>query len=398
MNTVLQIIKIVELALLAYLGLNVLYIFFFSVAGNFRRSWRGISADKNRKMAVLIPGYKEDQVIVHVAEHALQQDYPSEYYDVIIIADSFQESTLDMLRKLPVKIVEVSFELSTKSKALNKAMDQLPEDYDLAVILDADNLMEQSFLTKINHAFDENFLALQGHRVAKNTDTSFAILDAISEEINNHIFRQGHRAVSLSSALIGSAMAFDYLFFKNAMKQIKAIGGFDKELELKFAKERIKIEYLDKALVYDEKIQSDKSFSSQRRRWLSAQFIYFSKSFGDALKQFLLHGNIEYFNKSIQFVQLPRVLLIGITTILLIIALIFGSFLLVQLWVLIWVLCVLALFMAVPRKFYNRRTLKAVLTLPKTFMLMFLSLFRLKGANKKFIHTPHTTTGDKNNS
>jgi len=52
---------------------------------------------------------------------------------------------------------------------------------------------------------------------------------------------------------------------------------------------------------------------------------------------------------------------------------------------------VLAFFMAVPKKFYNVQTVKAVLTLPKAFGVMFLSLFKLKGANKKFIHTQHGT-------
>jgi hypothetical protein len=33
--------------------------------------------------------------------------------------------------------------------------------------------------------------------------------------------------------------------------------------------------------------------------------------------------------------------------------------------------------------------LKAIFSLPRAFLLMFGSLFKLKGANKKFIHTVH---------
>jgi hypothetical protein len=43
-------------------------------------------------------------------------------------------------------------------------------------------------LKKINAAFEYDFIAVQGHRTAKNTNNSWAILDAISEEINNNIF------------------------------------------------------------------------------------------------------------------------------------------------------------------------------------------------------------------
>jgi len=100
----------------------------------------------------------------------------------------------------------------------------------MVVILDADNLMAKDFLKRMNLGFANGFKVIQGHRIAKNSDTSFALLDGISEEINNHIFRQGHRAAGLSSALIGSAMGFEYVLFKRFMIDIDAIGGFDKEL------------------------------------------------------------------------------------------------------------------------------------------------------------------------
>ena len=50
-------------------------------------------------------------------------------------------------------------------------------------------------------------------------------------------------------------MGFEYGLLKSMMKTVNAVGGFDKELEFKFAAEKIKIEYLDDAVVLDEKIQ-----------------------------------------------------------------------------------------------------------------------------------------------
>ena len=105
---------------------------------------------KLKKMAVLIPGYKEDAVILDVARKALQQDYPPSLYDVVVIADSFQKDTLERLSHLPIKVIEVSFEKSTKSKALNKAMANLSDSYDVAVVLDADNIMAKGKDTRKN--------------------------------------------------------------------------------------------------------------------------------------------------------------------------------------------------------------------------------------------------------
>ena len=256
MNIILfNIYLIMQIAVMVLLALATLYLFVFAFAGIFYRQPVLPVAKVIRKIAVLIPGYKEDEVIVEVATDALKQEYPTDMYDVVVIADSFRTETLETLRILPIKVIVVNFDKSTKSKALNKAMEHLPNEYDIAVVLDADNLMAPDFLTKINAAFDAGFIAIQGHRTAKNMNTSLAVLDAISEEINNHIFRKGHRVLGLSSAIIGSGMAFDYQFFKNMMLNIKAIGGFDKEIELKMLKDGHTIGYLDDALVYDEKVQ-----------------------------------------------------------------------------------------------------------------------------------------------
>ncbi len=387
-----------EFLLIGYFGFASIYVFIFSFAGLFRAKTRNEILQKQRKFAVLIPGYKEDNVIVEVAKSALQQSYPSELYDVVIIADSFQEKTLNELRKLSIRLVEVSFEKSTKSKALNQAMKVIGDGYDVALILDADNIMEDHFIEKVNNAFNQGYKVVQGHRIAKNTNTSFAILDAISEEVNNHIFRKGHRVLGLSSALIGSGMAFDYYFFKNTMANVNAVGGFDKELELKLLKNRTKIEYLNNALVLDEKVQKSEVFSNQRKRWLSAQFIYFGRYFVPGLKELFTKGNIDFFDKVYQMVSPPRVLLLGLVVVISFVYFAINFFSPANLsgvpaifWYASLLLTILAFFFAIPKKFYSSKTLRAVLTLPKAFLLMFLSLFKLKGANKKFIHTQHGT-------
>ena len=391
------VIEIIQWILFIYLAITTLYIFVFSFASLFPYNPPTLLDIKKKKFAVLIPGYKEDDVIIEVAKDALKQDYPADLYDIVVIADSFNSKTLKKLKELPIKVIEVSFESSTKSKALNKAMEQLPEDYDLALVLDADNLMESDFLTKINNTFSNKCIIVQGHRVAKNTDTSFAVLDAVSEEINNNIFRKGHRILGLSAAIIGSGMAIEYNYFKNLMKTIKAVGGFDKEIELKTLKDKHVIEYVNHAYVYDEKVQKAEVFQSQRRRWLSAQLHYFTKDILTASKYLITKGNIDYFNKAIQFSLLPRIMLLGILFIITILSIIFNPVYYTYAWLIVLIACILSFLFSIPRKFYNFKTFKAILTLPKGFILMFVSLIKIRGANKKFIHTKHTGTSKNKN-
>jgi cellulose synthase/poly-beta-1,6-N-acetylglucosamine synthase-like glycosyltransferase len=394
------VLNSIQIILLTLLGLATLYIFVFSIASLFYRQKTYSDNGNMKTIAVLVPGYKEDQVIVEVAKLALEQDYSKDLFDVVIIADSFKKETLESLKTLPIKLIEVSFEKSTKSKALNKAMAALDRNYDIAVVLDADNVMASDFLKKINAAFEHEFIAVQGHRTAKNTNNSWATLDAISEEINNNIFRKGHRVLGLSSAIIGSGMAFRYSYFKSLMSTVTAVGGFDKEIELRMLKEGRKIVYLDDAVVFDEKIQKAEVFGNQRRRWLSAQLHYFRKDFLNALKDLFLKGNVDYFDKAIQFIQPPRILLLG-AVVLSSICFVLVNFVLdnqtpySNYWIVLAIACVLSFVFSVPRPFYNLKTLSALASLPKGMFMMLLSLLKIKGANKTFIHTEHTSTSEE---
>lgn len=393
MNILITFLEILHWIFYGYLAITSMYIFIFAVAGLLPYRKRIAKDKEQRKFAIMIPGYKEDEIIVEVCKDALDQDYPKDKFDIIAIADSYKPETLAALRELPIKVIEVSFEKSTKSKALNKAMEVLGDDYEVALILDADNLIAEDFTSKINQVFQAGYIAVQGHRVAKNADTGFAVLDAISEEINNHIFRKGARVLGVSSAIIGSGMAFEYSFFKNMMKDVHAIGGFDKEIDLKMCRDGITIEYVHDAYCYDEKVQKAEVFQNQRRRWLSAQWIYFKRFFLASFIALITKGNIDYFNKAFHTFLPPRILLLGFMGIIFLTSLFFFPHPMAIAWIGLFVIVVLTFFFSIPGKFYSFTTLKAILLLPKGFYLMLLSLLKLKGANKQFLHTKHTSSG-----
>jgi cellulose synthase/poly-beta-1,6-N-acetylglucosamine synthase-like glycosyltransferase len=385
------IVRLVQWVVYAYLAITAAYLFVSAAASLFPYRRIHPTSSHFRRFAVIIPCYKEDDVILEVVKDALEHDYPSERYDIVVVADGFEKDTLEKLKKLPILLFDEKFSISTKTRAINHALRQLPDNhYNAVCILDADNLMEEGFLLKMNYALENGYMAVQGHRIAKNLNTPFAVLDAISEEINNQIFRKGQRILGFSSALIGSAMAFDYPFFKKLMADIEVVGGFDKELELRLLRDKIAIEYVPDAIVLDEKVQNVKVFTSQRRRWLSAQYHYFGIHFVPSVRKLILEKNVEYFNKAFQYLQLPRILLLGVLFLLASSSLILGIPSCFYCWFGALLLTVLALLLSTPRRFYHYETLHALFYLPLGFMFMFVSLLRIKGANKNFIHTKHT--------
>ncbi len=379
--------KILDWIVFALFFVNVVYLLVFAIASLKKHPLPLLPVSRYRRVAILIPAYKEDAVIEECVTACLNQDYPNEAFTVVVISDRMKDETNERLSRLPIKLIKANYEDSTKSKALNLAMSSM-DDHDMALVFDADNTVEPDFLKRLNAAFEHpNVRILQAHRVAKNLNNSMAILDAVSEESNNSIFRQGHYSMGLSSALIGSGMVFDYTLFKQKMLTIHAVGGFDRNLELSFLRDGERIHYLPDALVYDEKVQNKETFSNQRKRWMSAQLHYFME-FRSSFFKALLKGNLDFCVKFLQQLAIPRVLLLGFIPIIALMVVLIDPAASIKWWLLFVFLC-LALGVAIPRALIDKRLAKAVIELPKVFFMMAKNLFKLKGANKHFIHTQH---------
>lgn len=388
MYYLLEIFRVFAVIIFVILALQAAYLLVFALAGHLIPVKKYSPQTRLGSFVIYIPSYKEDAVIIETAMAAVSLSYPHNKKKVVVIADSLQPGTLEKLRTLAIQVVEVSFEKSTKAKALNAALQQTIGKYDYALILDADNVCEFDFLYKMNDALQTGLQVVQAQRVAKNTNTTLAFLDAISEGINNHIFRKGHRAMGLSCAIIGSGIALNYGLFKHIMPEITAVGGFDKEMELRLLKKKIKFGYAPEALVYDEKTAKQGAFENQRRRWLSAQAHYLKKYLVEGFVQ-LFKGNIDFFDKVVQTMLLPRILLLGIVPCLFVLSFIPGLSLSPVLWGLLLAATFISILIAVPAKYFNRQFIKAICSLPMAFLSMVKLLFKLKGANKSFIHTPH---------
>ena len=394
-----MIVNIIDWIFVFALLLPVLYLFVFAAFSMQRRREPYPPARKQRRFVTLIPAYKADAVIVRTAQTALAQTYPEELHRVAVIADRLQPETLAELRKLPLTVIEVAFENSSKAKALTAAVEELgPDAADAVAILDADNLVGGEFIARLNEVFDAGVEAVQAHRTAKNRDTDTAVLDAAGEEINNSIFRRGHVALGFSSALIGSGMAFRYDWFGANIRRC-VTAGEDKELEALLLRQRIYIDYLDDVEVLDEKVQGEEAYYNQRRRWIAAQFY----ALGAAVKNLpgaLFSGNFDYCDKICQWMLPPRLIqlagVFGLTFVFTVIGLILSlcngsnEWMIAIKWWILSAAQVAAMMLPVPGgRLFTKQVGKAITKMPMLAVTMIGNLFKLKGANKKFIHTEH---------
>lgn len=393
------LIYIIGWVLFAFIAYQVLSIMILAIAGLFKRTPKITPTSPTRKYLVLIPSYKEDRIILQTAKKARELDYPQHLLEIAVIADKLQPATIAQLRNtIGVRVIEVAFQKSTKARSIKFALqqfDDLKMNFDSILILDADNFIQQDALRKMNASFDKGFMAVQLHRIAKNKNTPIAYLDAISEEINNHLFRQGMRNLGLSCAIIGSGMALDYAYFKHIYltTSIENNPGEDKELEERLLKDGYLCDYQPDVFVLDEKVQSLDVLENQRVRWISAQFAAIKSHFVTDFS-LLFTTNFNYVVKAFQYLLLPRVLLLllvnGVAFLMVLLHLIFEwslPYVPWYYWLILALVYNIALLISVPRYFYTKELLKAMLLLPSSMLAMGKAFQRSKFNQKEFIHT-----------
>lgn len=308
-----NIIYYTDIILFIIVAATVLYLAVFAIASLFNHHTEIPKARNQNRFVILIPAYKNGTGAEHTVLSALGQSYPQRLFDITVIADHLDEISLFRLAQQPVTLLTPNFQKSSRAKSLQLAINNLPQFkiYDIVVILSAGNVVEPDFLERINNAYESaGTKAIQAHRLSQNRDTASARLSAIFEEINNSIFRRGHINVGLSAASAGSAMAFDFNWFKENIMTINTVFD-DKELEIRLLRQHIFIDYFDDIMVFEEKFRDAEDFNRQRRRWIASQFnniIRNIRYLPGAI--FTKHYNLA--DKILQWMILPRMIMMAI--------------------------------------------------------------------------------------
>jgi len=387
-----EIIHILEIILWFILAGSVAYVVFFAIISLFYEKEDRIAihaaalSDRLNKFLILYPAYNEDKVIIKTVKQFLLQDYTKELYTVIVISDHMQPETNEQLSKLPITLLQPTFEKSSKAKAMQYAIENVNNVYDNVVILDADNVVRPDFLSQLN-VLCSVYDAIQCHRCAKNANNDVAVLDGASEEINNTIFRKAHNRLGLSSALIGSGMCFKYdLFKENVFKLTTA--GEDREMEALLLHQGVFIKYASEIHVFDEKVSNQENFQRQRMRWMTAQVQSLLSQLPKVPKA-LIQGNINFVDKVIQQALIPRsILIVLLGGISVFITIVVPDW--CEKWWILFALLALSLFVAIPAPL-RTQSFKKVMAIPNLVFKMLKNILNIDCKNTDFIHTEHNT-------
>jgi len=234
-------------------------------------------------IACIITAYKEKEFAFLLIDSLLRQNYSN--FHIWLVADR-AEPALQDLKHEKLTIIYPPAPLDSKVKSIQAALSMVNvQEYPYTLVLDPDNLAHPGLLDSINQKACAGFTAIQARRTAKNLDTTFACLDAGSDDYYHVTQRLAPFRLGSSATIAGSGMAIDTGLYSSILAEISekheagaVIVAEDKLLQNRLVELGHIIAYAPEALVYDEKVGSAAQVQRQRTRWINSWFSFFREA------------------------------------------------------------------------------------------------------------------------
>ncbi|MEJ7557800.1 MAG: glycosyltransferase [Pedobacter sp.] len=335
--------------------------------------------------AIIVTAYEQTQSLSAVVDSILKMDYLN--YIVYIVADKCDVSNLQFTDPRVI-VLRPPVVLGSNTASHRYAINNFIRDHERLTIIDSDNVLHTDYLNQLNLSFNKGFIAVQGLRMAKNTDTTIACLDS-ARDIFYH-FYDGRVLFDLGSSatLAGSGMAFTKGYYQDFLKQHQVDGaGFDKVLQNYIVSRGDRIAFNELAIVYDEKSSKSEQLVNQRSRWINTWFKYFSYGFA-LVRKGVSSGSLNQFLFGMTLLRPPLFIFLLLSILFLLFNLWFAPLVSV-LWILGMLLFVLSFFIALKSSDTPAIIYRSLSRIPTFMFHQVISLIKSRNANKASVATLH---------
>jgi cellulose synthase/poly-beta-1,6-N-acetylglucosamine synthase-like glycosyltransferase len=273
-----MMLTFIFIALQSYVILYLVYLWTPAIAAcvaSCREKIRRAPVVCRRRFVIMLSAHNEEAVIGSLLDSLAAQRYPSDRYQVHIVANNCTDRTAAIVQASDLAVCHerLDGDLATKGAALSWLWQRVSAETtagDVVLILDADNVVAPDFLDEMNQLFERGCRVVQSTRRAKNADDSWASqLDGISEALWNRLDQEGRMFLGLSATLAGSGMAFEREVFAWLMRDGAPGLLEDIEWQARLMLAKITVGYASRASVFDEKTSDISQVSRQRKRWVA---------------------------------------------------------------------------------------------------------------------------------
>ncbi len=224
------------------------------------------------RFAVLVAARNEEAVIGQLCDSLQNMAYPKELYRIIVAPNNCTDRTQAVAKEHGADIFIPKGNVSSKGEVLSQMVDTILKnnEFDAVCVFDADNLVHPKFLQEMNNVFTSGTQVAQSFRDSKNpSDTAVATAGSAWWWILSRFFNGGREALRLSALISGSG-------FVVSCKLLRKMGGWhtqtmteDYEFTALCVLQGQRVNYVPKAIIYDEQPLLFKETIKQRKRWCS---------------------------------------------------------------------------------------------------------------------------------
>lgn len=253
-------------------SLCFLYQVVFFLIGLIRGQVKLPAAKTQHRYAFFIAAHNEEAVIANLVKSIKEQDYPAELIDVFVVADACTDNTAAAAREAGAIVYERN-DLSRKGKSwvmdygFERILREYPGKHEAFFIFDADNLLSRDYVSIMNDAFDQGYLALTSYRNSKNFGSSW-----ISAAYATWFIREA-RYLNNARMICGTSCAVSGSGYLVSAKIIEGMRGWDFHTlteDIQFATfcaiHGLRVGYAP-AEFFDEQPITLKASIKQRMRW-----------------------------------------------------------------------------------------------------------------------------------
>lgn len=301
MQTARAITTIIEISLTGIFSLLFFYQFFYTFYVLFtREKEKPLLDNKMYKFGIIVSARNEEQVIGQLIDSIQKQDYPAELIRMFVVADNCTDQTAAVSREHGAYVLErQNQELKGKGYALDYLFSHLREtgdDCEAYIVFDADNVVDQHFVSEMNKGLNRGYRALTSYRNSKNYGTNW-----ISAGYSLWFLREA-KYLNNARMQLNTSCAISGTGFCVRRDLIEENGGWPFHLlteDIEFTVNTIihgeKIGYCGKAVLYDEQPVTFKQSWNQRIRWAKGFYQVFGKYAGKLFKG-VFHGSFACYD------------------------------------------------------------------------------------------------------
>ncbi len=307
----------VLMTIINYIAFGVYIYYMFLAMFSFFAKKRKLKETGNRKFAIVIPAHNENQVVAAGIESIKHMDYPSELYDIYVIADNCTDNTTQVAQAAGAIVMERSDpEHGGKGYALQwffEKLKQMDQGYRSVVILDADNIVHPDFLKKINNKMNQGYKIVQGYLDSKNPfDSAITGFNSIEFWVSNRMLKLSRDNLGLSAQLGGTGFSVDMDILRTFGWHATCLTE-DLEFTCKLVLNGHKVGWEHEAIIYDEKPLTLKASWIQRKRWMQGFADVFTQYFFPLMRKGITTANFVMIDCAIYSIQPILLILTGIS-------------------------------------------------------------------------------------